>query len=185
MALIYMHDPNTGEQMEVGKDGPLPVEITNTELFRVYGSAAIVDVELSVEASSLDANDVVAATQELLDFSKVPSGCVELRSIQVIDADDQKAEIYIVFFDAPVALGVEDAAVTLSDVGARNYLGHVLVAAADYADFVGVSVACKRDLGLMLQSMPGSRSVYIAVWTTGTPTYASGILRLRLGLIRY
>lgn len=107
-----------------------------------------------------------------------------LQSIAVIDKDDQKPALRLVFFSASVAFGTLNAAPSISDADAANYLGHVDIAAADYVDLGGVSVACAKGINLLLESVSGATSVYIAAMlTAGTPTHTASGLVFRLGVV--
>jgi len=60
---------------------------------------------------------------------------------------------------------------------------HVENVVADYIDAGGVSYVCKENIGLVLPPAVGTRDIYMALYTpaTSTPTYASGIITVRLG----
>lgn len=108
-----------------------------------------------------------------------------LQSLVVIDKDDQKPALRLLFFSASVTFGTLNAAPSISDSDAANYLGHVDIAAADYVDLGGVSVACAKGINLLLESVSGATSVYIAgMLTAGTPTHTASGLVFRLGVVQ-
>jgi hypothetical protein len=108
-----------------------------------------------------------------------------LQSIVVIDKDDQKPALRLLFFSASVTFGTLNAAPSISDSDAANYLGHVDIAAADYVDLGGVSVACAKGINLLLESVSGATSVYIAgMLTAGTPMHTASGLVFRLGVVQ-
>lgn len=108
-----------------------------------------------------------------------------LQSIAVIDKDDQKPAMKLFFFNSAVTFGTLNAAPSISDSDAANYLGHVDIAAADYVDLGGVSVACYKGINLLLESVSGATSVYIAAMlTAGTPTHTASGLVFRLGVVQ-
>jgi hypothetical protein len=107
-----------------------------------------------------------------------------LSSIAVIDKDDQKPALRLLFFKAAVTFGTLNAAPSISDSDAANYLGHYDIAAADYVDLGGVSVACARNVGLLLESASGTTNVYVAAMlTAGTPTHTASGLVFNFGVI--
>jgi hypothetical protein len=107
-----------------------------------------------------------------------------LMSISVIDKDDQKPAMRLVFLKANVSLGTANAAPSISDANAANYLGHVDIAAADYCDLGGVSVACAKAINLLLESASGTTTVYMAAYlTAGTPTHTASGLVFNIGVI--
>lgn len=107
-----------------------------------------------------------------------------LQSLAVIDKDDQKPAFTLFFFQTNVTFGTINAAPSISDSDAGNFLGSVAVTAADYVDLGGASVANIKNIGLLLESVSGARNVYVAAMlTAGTPTHtASGII-LRFGML--
>ena len=149
----------------------------------VIGSSTVIDVTLSVPAEAVDDNDVLAATQEVQDFFRIPGGQAYLHSLTVLDEDDQGAEMDIVFLDSNVALGTEDAAVSITDANARQIIGIVNVATSDYTDLIGCQLATLRNIGLALKAASGDSSIYIAAITRGTPTHTASGLKLKLGVM--
>ena len=140
----------------------------------------VVDVTLSVPAEAVDDNDVLAATQEIPNVFRRKGGAAILQSLVVLDEADQGVEMDLVFLDSDVAIGTEDAAVSITDANARQIIGVVNV--ATYTDFINSQVATVDDIGLMLKGDPGSSSLFIAAITRGTPTYAADSLKIKLGL---
>jgi hypothetical protein len=107
-----------------------------------------------------------------------------LASIAVVDKDDQKPAVRLLFFKAAVTFGTLNAAPSISDSDAANYLGHYDIAAADYVDLGGVSVACARNVGLLLEAASGTTNVYVAgMLTAGTPTHTASGLVFNFGVV--
>lgn len=112
-----------------------------------------------------------------------------LQSVVVQDQSNQKAPLTLLFFSAdPTAITVNPATVAdnmpfaWGTGGATGtFLGKVDVAAGDYETIGGQAIATKAGLLLPMQvAAPGGGvsggpvpSLYIAVVTTGTPTYGS------------
>lgn len=147
-----------------------------------WNSLRLKDITLSLPTNQLTAGDVAAATQEITNALRdIGQGAI-LRSLMVIDEDDQGAALEILFFGADVDIGAEEAAPDLADADVRHFLGKVTVGTADYYDVVGNRVAHKDDLNFVLSNISGS-SIYVAVVNgAGTPTYSAAGLTLRLGI---
>lgn len=107
-----------------------------------------------------------------------------VQSIVVIDTDDQQQAFDLVFFDSNVSLGTVNAGSTLSDNGAGTGIGHVSITASDYCDLGNSAEATKRNVGLEIKPADGETSVWVGAISRGTPTYASGSLKIRIGLLR-
>jgi hypothetical protein len=142
-----------------------------------------VTVSMTTPTDAQDVGDVVAATQVVTNATEAINVPAMLESITVIDTDDQKAILTAVFFDADVAFGTEDSAPSISDANSLNILGSVEFVVADYIDVGGASYATKKNVGLIVSPAAGTRNIYMALYTpaTSTPTYASGIITVRLG----
>ncbi len=141
----------------------------------------MISVTLSLDTNAYAAGDVLAATQEVSNYVAIAGSKSWLQSVTVIDADDQKAAMDLVFLSSNVALGTENAAPTISDANAAYVLGIVRVAIGDYIDLGGVSVATKYGIGMSILAPQG---LYLGAITNGTPTHtASGVI-VRLGFLR-
>lgn len=170
---------------------PLPVSFSGDPLSASNPlptqAGAFIDV-ISVtptvlNADALDAGDVAFDSAEVAGAVRVSAGKSLLQSLVVIDRDDQKAQLRLVFLGANTSLGTKDSAPDIDDTEALDVLGTIEVAAADYIDLGANSVATIRNIGLLLKPTTGT-SVWVAAFTSGTPTYTTGGLRLKLGLIQ-
>ena len=143
----------------------------------------VADITLSADGAILADNDVIAATQEVTNFFHEAGGAAEIRSIQLIDDDDQAQDIELIFLNANGSIGAENAAYTTTDAVLDTILGTFLIVIADYSDAINGQTATKRDIGLMLQAAESSRSLWIgAVCRSGTPTYTAAGLKLKIGV---
>lgn len=151
-----------------------------------YGLPKIVfvPVTLTLETTALDAGDVAADTQ-VVTGALYTNGRGILQSLTVIDQDDNKAVLDVWFLKANVTMGTEDAAPSITDANALNILGCVPVVANDYKDLGGASVACFRNLNLLLEPATGTGDIYVAVVNgSGTPTYTAAGIKLILGIVQ-
>jgi hypothetical protein len=143
-----------------------------------------IDVALSLDTSAYASGDLLADAQIVAACTRANDVEAVLQSIMVIDEDDQKAAFTIYFASASASWGTENSAPSISDANAREILGYVDVAVADYKDLGGVSVACKNNVGMVVKPASGSDDIYVAVVNgSGTPTYTASGVRLRLGFI--
>jgi hypothetical protein len=147
------------------------------------GKSLVFDVTLSASTGAQAVGTLIADTQVLTNLFRISDGTAWLNSIQIIDKDDLKQAIDVYILDANVSMGTEGSAVSISDASAVSLYGPFSIAAADYKDLGGVSVASLRGIGQTLKAVSGSRNAYIAaVCASGTPTYTAAGLIARLGL---
>lgn len=145
--------------------------------------ADIIDVTLTLDTSAYVSGDVLSDTATVTNAVKVPGGRGRLTSVVVLDEDDQKLALDVVFMSATASLGTKNSAPNISDADARNILGFVSIVAGDYIDLGGVGVATKSGLNLIVEAASGSRDLFIGTITRGTPTYTVNGLRVRLGIV--
>lgn len=165
----------------------------DTSSSAVYTSTQLSDVTLSADTAAYASGDVIAESQiaDAVTWAADQQGV--LQSVVVVDKDDQKAAMTLVFYSANVSTGTENAAPSISDANAVNVLGFIDVAAGafnaltspnGYLDLGGVSVAKPQFQPFVLKPVSGDDSVYVAAINgSGTPTYTASGLVLRLGVI--
>lgn len=152
----------------------------------VAKSARVLTITPSCEATSLDANDVIFATEEIPQFFRRNGGVVKLDSVVVLDLNDQGTAIDLVFLKTNVALGTEDAAISITDADAAEIIGTVSIAAADFDDQIANRSATLHNVGLIMQADGSQSSVFIAgVTRSGTPTYGATGLTIKLSVEDY
>ena len=144
----------------------------------------IVPVTLSCDTSALADDDVIADAQAVANGLNL-TGFGLLQSLILIDEDDQKQDVDILFFSGSGALGTENSAASITDANAREYLGKVSIFIADYIDLGGVAVAQAANVGLLLKGISGTPTTFYvgAICRSGTPTYTAAGLKLRLGIV--
>lgn len=144
-----------------------------------------VTVSMTVPTDAQDAGDVIAATQVVATCCPGNDIPTTLHSVTIIDTDDQKAALYLVFLDANTTLGTEDVAPDIDDTEALTLQGAPIdFAVADYKDLGGASYAGRNGLGMVLKPATGTDDVYMAIVLGGVAaTYASGVITVRLGFI--
>ena len=147
----------------------------------------VITVDVGVDTAAHAANDCVFQPVELVDIANA-GGCAIIQSVVVIDYDDQGAVLDLVFLSDSVGVGANNATFAISDNNASKVLGHVRVASADYLDLDQNQIGTATNCGLLVKPDPNDggsdRSIWMAGKTTGTPTYAGGVLTVRVGVLR-
>lgn len=147
-------------------------------------TSKIVDVTLTLDTNAYQSGDVMADTQVVTGAMRVTDGTGTLESIVVFDEDDAGAAFDLVFFSANRSLGTENSAPNISDTNARDILGIVSIASADFVDLGGVRIANKAKIGMPVMAASGTANIYVGAISRGTPTYTAAGVRLRLGFIQ-
>jgi len=140
------------------------------EVDRIFKTIEVTPV---VSASSAyQANDQVGGIQTLANATQINRAAL-LTSISVLDKAKQKKALTLFFFDRlPTVASADNDALSIIDAEMLKCRGHVVIAETDYQDVAASSVACVKNLQLVLES--GSLgSLYVVVMTTGAPTYAA------------
>ena len=146
----------------------------------------VLDLTLSCDSSGAYADgDVLAATQALAGAGRIEAGAGFIQSVMVLDVDDQGVAMDIIFMDANVSIGTENAAVSIADSDAVAIVGIVNVLASDYVDMINSQVATVTSIGMAYQCAAATTSLYVGVVTRGgTPTHEGAGVSLKIGLLR-
>lgn len=128
------------------------------------------------------AGDVLFDTTILPGIMPLVGGSLELRSIEVLDENDQGIALDVVFLDSLVSLGTFNVAPSITAAQARAILGIVSVPAANFIDLGPARVATVQNIGLVLKALANAQDLYVAAITRGgTPTYTAAGLKLKFG----
>lgn len=151
----------------------------------VSGSTVNVDVTLSLDTAAYSAGDLLADTQVIANAMRLANKPGVLQTLTVIDQDDQKPAIAVYVLSSNVTFGTENAAPSISDANALAIIGKpIVIAAADYFDLGGVSIAGVDGIGKVVIPAAGTRDVYFAVvLTAGTPTFTAAGIKMRFGFL--
>ena len=68
--------------------------------------------------------------------------------------------------------------------GPDDVLGYVSIGSSDYLDMAANKIGAATSCGLVVEPESGSTSIWLALSTTGTPTYATGRLGVKVGILR-
>lgn len=137
-----------------------------------------VSVTLSLDTAIYANGDVLAATQRIDGFFSGPKANGIIRSVVVLDKDNQGTALDLIFLGSNVVLGAENAAISIADADAESVQGVLSVAAADFLAMINSKVAPKHSLAIPVKGASDTDAFFIAaVVRSGTPTYsASGIV---------
>lgn len=164
------------------QEGYLPGD---AQLGKVGGSTSLLEVVLSLDTAAYASGDVLADTQIIQNAMRVNGGTGILQSMTIVDESAQGVALTVLIFRENVSLGVENAAASIIDANARSFLASVPVATTDYVDLVASKVANLKNIGAVVQSLPNSKDLYVAVLnSTGTPTYSASGMRLVFGFLQ-
>ena len=145
----------------------------------------VIEVTVPVDTAVHAANDVVCQPIELAGITQA-QGCAVITSVVIADLDDQGSALDVVFLRSNIAVGANNAAMAISDNDLDEVLGYVSVSA--YLDLANNQVGEARNVGLVIEPEindgDSDRSIWMALRTTGTPTYASGTLTVKVGVLR-
>jgi hypothetical protein len=154
----------------------------------VVGRSAVVPFQMVVDTAEVVDEDVMStATQEIKNFFRVPGGTAFLHSLTVLDVADTGIAFDIYLLTAELSLGTANGALAITDQAARSLVnggGLISITSSDLIDIGGARLATIKNIGLLLQAAPNSRSLFISSVSQGTATYASGIIRLGFGIAR-
>lgn len=144
------------------------------------------DVTLTCKAAAMNANDLIADTQTI-----VNTGAGYLNSLELFNLDDQDDQISIYFIRSSTSMGTEGSSFTLSDTDALEVMSKVVFSSGAYVDFadnlwqVKTSTHADSGMGVWLENAaPGTDgAVYVAaVLSAGAGTYTASGLKLRVGM---
>ena len=136
----------------------------------------ITNVTLSLDTAAYADGDVLADSQIVTDCLRTTDGTGTITNVTCLDEDDQGFGFDLLFLDANVSLGTENAAPSITDANARNILGWVRVSASDFIDLGGTRLA-SVPCSIPVKGVSGADDLYVAAISRGTGTYtASGIV---------
>ncbi len=147
-----------------------------------YSRARGATVAPVLDVAIYAAGDVLFDTTIMPGIMPLAGGSLELRSIEVLDENNQGVALDVVFLDSAVSLGAFNVPPALTPVQARSILGIVSVPAANFITLNTARIATVQNIGLVLQALAAAQDLYVAAITRGgTPTYTAAGLKLKFG----
>jgi hypothetical protein len=145
----------------------------------------ILEATMSLNTSAYANADLLADTQSIDNaFDSKVDGTGLIRSLVVIDEDDQTLYVFSVWFlSGTGSLGTENSAPSATDAVCRTILAKVDFATTDGLDLGDAKVYSKTGLSIPVKAIAGTNDLGIAmVITTGTPTHTAAGIRVRIGI---
>ena len=170
--------------VDIGDVDVTSITAGETHVGEVGGNSSVFEVTLSLDTNAYASGDVLADTQAMTACMRVNQGTAVIHSITLLDEDDQAQALDLLFLRTDVTIGTENSAVSVSDANAREIMGVVEVAAADYVDLVGSQIVTKTNVGIVVDAAAGADDLYVAAISRGTGTYTASGIRLMVGLLR-
>lgn len=136
------------------------------------GEVSVIPV---ITAGAYSANDIIGTKMELPNAARLTDKIALLVSIALYDFAKQRPALNIYFFDRNPVNGTytDNAALDIHDSDLPYYKGHIEIAQTDWVNtLVDNAVGTKKQIGLEMFPY-GSRSLWIIMQVTGTPTFAS------------
>ncbi len=100
-----------------------------------------------ITAGAYSSGDALGGLLTFASAVRASGGTGVITKIVIVDDADQEAPIDLVFFDQTFTATGDNDAFDPSDADMQNCIGHVNVAATDYASFNDNGAATKRNVG--------------------------------------
>lgn len=138
---------------------------------------------VAVNTDAYAPGDLVGSKLTLSNAYPVESKEPYLHSITVQDLTKQNAELDFVFFDADPAATTftNNAALDIADADLPKIIGFATITASDYCNFADSSVGSVGNIGIACK--PADNTLYCAIVSRGTPTYAANELSVVFGFV--
>lgn len=141
----------------------------------------------TINTGAYVAGNCVGGLIQFTSALRINNGTGILQSLTVADHANQRAALDILFFSAaPAATFTDHAAFpTLSDADSALIIRRVSVVAADYIVVGGTATADISAIGKIVAGTAGTQSLWMAVNTSGTPTYGdAAALTFHVGILQ-
>lgn len=164
----------------------LPVVLASDQTPVLVGASdTVVTVTPTCDTSAYSSGDLLFDSTEIAGAVRANGYCAVLQSVTLLDKDDQKMALTLLFADASTDFGTLNSAPDPDDTECATVLGAIEIAAADYVDLGGASVATIKNIGLLLKAGASTTSLYVAAINgTSAPTHTASGLVLKVGLLR-
>lgn len=147
----------------------------------------VIEITPVLDTVAYAVGDVLFAPVEIPLAVRLLGGRAVLQSLSIVDEDDQKPAMDLIFMSVQRSLGTINNPPAITDADARDCLPYVLVAADRYIDLGGVSIATalQSEMGRLYEAGAGSSSIWVGAIARSTPTFtAANKLRIKLGFVK-
>ncbi len=162
-----------------------PVSLTNPHIM----AAALdwIQVTPVLDTNIYANNELLFDVTTITNAATATGRATELVSCIVTDEDEQSQAIDLYITNLSTSWGTFNAAVAATDAMSRGIQAYIPIAAADFKDIGGATVAMpttSKNIGVVCETS-GSADLYIVgILRSGTPTYTASGLRISLGFRR-
>ena len=171
----------TPRALDDGDRGETALDLTGAII--IATNSSVLNHTFDLDSSAYSDGDVLATAQQLDGVVRTASGTGIIRSITIIDTDDQAQAMDVVVSDQTITLGTKNSAVSISDTDASTILGIIEVAAGDYVDLINSQIARPSFDPFVIQPFTG-RDIYISAVSRGTGTYTASGVSIRFGILQ-
>lgn len=168
--------------VDIGDVDVLSIAAGETHLGEVGCSTVVKEITFTLDTAAHADGDVLAATQEIAGAVRVNAGTGIIQSVVILDKDDQGEALDVVLLKTNVALGTENAAVSITDADADEIQG--IVEVSSYVDLVGSQLATMTNLGIGVQADSGATSLFVGLISRGTGTYTASGITAKITILR-
>lgn len=149
----------------------------------VGGKMNVIKDTTAVTASNYSAGNAVGGKRTYAN-ALTSAGTGVLESITLLDRNNQSQPMTVIIFDAdPTNATITDKSAFVYSTDDLKVLGQITISASDYITTNSKAIATIRGIGLSLKS--AGTSLYVALVTTGTPTFAATTdVQLILGILQ-
>lgn len=147
--------------------------------------AQLIVVTPTVDTNAYASGDQLSTAQRLLAVAEDTKGLALLRSILVIDADNQKAGLDLLFFNQdPGVLAADNAPVVLSTAQLAMLVGKVAIVTGDYAVIQATTNAVAyKEVQELLGCLKGLKDLWLVIVIRGSATYTAAGTSLVIKLV--
>ena len=165
-----MSDPKRFDHINFQTRTPEQVYLREIAIFLTCGYA-LKQVSLPTQTDAYASGDVLFAAVEVPEVAVHNGDTVLLDAVKLIDDDEIKQAIDLIFFKSEVGIGDVNAAATVPS--GAEYLATVKLVATDYTDLGDISVAEKKNVNEILATADDSKSIWVAGIVRGAATYTT------------
>lgn len=165
------------------------IPATEIHLGEVGGNSKLITPSITVSTTpAYSSGDAIGGKITFTNAFRIATAgaTAVVESLMVLDRANQKPAFNLIIFDSdPSAATITDNAAFAYSTDDLKVLGRIPVATTDYVTYNSKAIATIRGIGLVVTAAGASSSLWGAIVTTSTPTFAATTdFQIRLGLLR-
>lgn len=141
---------------------------------------------VTVTANAYSSGHLIGSKLSLTTAARLSAGSGAIISVTVVDQAKQSSAMDVVFWNAdPSGTTFTDrSALDIADADMLTLIGGVQIATTDWYAFNDNSMACKTNIGLPFGPLASGTTIYAAIVSRGTPTFAATTdVQLTVGIL--